>query len=56
MTLPDRFIDHAAPAVQLAEAGLDARAIVKTALAALSVAESTTGAVREVSGVWRSGA
>jgi 1-deoxy-D-xylulose-5-phosphate synthase len=56
MTLPDRFIDHAAPAVQLAEAGLDARAIVKTALAALSVAASATGAVREVSGVWRSGA
>jgi 1-deoxy-D-xylulose-5-phosphate synthase len=52
MTLPDRFIDHAAPGVQLAEAGLDARAIVRTALNALSVAD----AAREVSGVWRSGA
>jgi 1-deoxy-D-xylulose-5-phosphate synthase len=52
MTLPDRFIDHAAPGVQLAEAGLDARAIVRTALHALSVAD----AAREVSGVWRSGA
>jgi 1-deoxy-D-xylulose-5-phosphate synthase len=57
MTLPDRFIDHAAPAVQLADAGLDARAIVKTALAALSVASvAVAGSVREVSGVWRSGA
>jgi 1-deoxy-D-xylulose-5-phosphate synthase len=52
MTLPDRFIDHAAPAVQLAEAGLDARAIVRTALGALSVADGA----REVSGAWRSGA
>jgi 1-deoxy-D-xylulose-5-phosphate synthase len=52
MTLPDRFIDHAAPAVQLAEAGLDARAIVRTALDALSVLD----AARELSGAWRSGA
>jgi 1-deoxy-D-xylulose-5-phosphate synthase len=35
MTLPDRFIDHAAPAAQYAEAGLDAAHIVATALAAL---------------------
>jgi 1-deoxy-D-xylulose-5-phosphate synthase len=35
MILPDRFIDHAAPAKQYAQAGLDAPAIVATALAAL---------------------
>jgi 1-deoxy-D-xylulose-5-phosphate synthase len=35
MTLPDRFIDHDAPAKQYAEAGLDARHIVATAMAAL---------------------
>jgi len=35
LILPDRFIDHAAPAKQYAEAGLDAPHIVATALAAL---------------------
>ncbi|MCA0304153.1 MAG: 1-deoxy-D-xylulose-5-phosphate synthase, partial [Proteobacteria bacterium] len=35
MVLPDRFIDHAAPARQYEEAGLDARGIVAMALAAL---------------------
>src|SRR5207344_2280184 len=35
MVLPDRFIDHAAPAKQYEQAGLDAPAIVATALAAL---------------------
>ena len=35
MTLPDRFIDHDAPAKQYAEAGLDAPHIVSTAMAAL---------------------
>jgi 1-deoxy-D-xylulose-5-phosphate synthase len=35
LTLPDRFIDHDSPAVQYADAGLDATAIVATALAAL---------------------
>jgi 1-deoxy-D-xylulose-5-phosphate synthase len=35
MVLPDRFIDHASPAKQYAEAGLDAPHIVATALAAL---------------------
>ncbi|MFO1081753.1 MAG: 1-deoxy-D-xylulose-5-phosphate synthase [Reyranellaceae bacterium] len=35
MTLPDRFIDHAAPAKQYQQAGLDAPAIVATALQAL---------------------
>jgi 1-deoxy-D-xylulose-5-phosphate synthase len=35
MVLPDRFIDHASPAAQIVEAGLDAKAIVRTVLAAL---------------------
>ncbi|MGI4952962.1 MAG: 1-deoxy-D-xylulose-5-phosphate synthase [Janthinobacterium lividum] len=35
MTLPDRFIDHNAPAAQIIEAGLGAKDIVATALAAL---------------------
>ncbi len=39
MTLPDSFIDHAAPKVQYDLAGLTARHIVATALAALGVAE-----------------
>jgi 1-deoxy-D-xylulose-5-phosphate synthase len=35
MVLPDRFIDHNAPAAQYDEAGLNARQIVETALTAL---------------------
>ena len=35
MVLPDRFIDHAAPQKQYQMAGLDAPAIVRTALEAL---------------------
>jgi len=35
MVLPDRFIDHAAPARQYEQAGLDARGIVAMVLAAL---------------------
>jgi 1-deoxy-D-xylulose-5-phosphate synthase len=35
LVLPDRFIDHAAPAKQYAQAGLDAPHIVATALSAL---------------------
>jgi 1-deoxy-D-xylulose-5-phosphate synthase len=35
MVLPDRFIDHNSPAVQYAEAGLNARHIVATAVGAL---------------------
>jgi 1-deoxy-D-xylulose-5-phosphate synthase len=35
LVLPDRFIDHNKPELQYAEAGLDARHIVATALAAL---------------------
>jgi 1-deoxy-D-xylulose-5-phosphate synthase len=35
MILPDRFIDHASPAKQYEQAGLNAPAIVATALAAL---------------------
>ena len=37
MVLPDRFLDHASPAKQYAEAGLDAPHIVAIALAALGV-------------------
>ena len=37
MALPDRFIDHASQANQLAEAGLSARNIVDVALKALGV-------------------
>jgi len=40
MILPDRFIDHDTQPRQYAEAGLDAKAIVATALAALGRAES----------------
>jgi 1-deoxy-D-xylulose-5-phosphate synthase len=42
MVLPDRFIDHAGPAVQYAEAGLDAAHIVATALAALGEGTRST--------------
>jgi 1-deoxy-D-xylulose-5-phosphate synthase len=35
MILPDRFIDHNKPELQYAEAGLDARQIIATALSAL---------------------
>jgi 1-deoxy-D-xylulose-5-phosphate synthase len=34
MTLPDRFIQHNTPKAQYADAGLDTRAIVATALGA----------------------
>jgi 1-deoxy-D-xylulose-5-phosphate synthase len=37
MTLPDRFIDHAAPKVQYDQAGLNAKHIVATAVTALGV-------------------
>lgn len=40
MTLPDRFIEHDTPQRQYADAGLDAKAIVATALAALGQASS----------------
>ncbi|GCE82840.1 hypothetical protein MSKU9_0981 [Komagataeibacter diospyri] len=40
MTLPDRFIDHNTQAAQYHEAGLDAPAIVATALSALGVPHS----------------
>jgi len=33
--LPDRFIDHASPAAQIVDAGLDAKSIVRTVLDAL---------------------
>ncbi|HTZ78070.1 MAG TPA: 1-deoxy-D-xylulose-5-phosphate synthase, partial [Stellaceae bacterium] len=35
MTLPDRFIDHDAPALQYDQAHLNARHIAQTAMAAL---------------------
>ncbi|PKR51700.1 1-deoxy-D-xylulose-5-phosphate synthase [Thalassospira marina] len=40
MTLPDTLLDHDKPEKQYAEAGLDAAAIVSTALAALGLGES----------------
>ena len=40
MTLPDRFIEHDTPQRQYADAGLDAEAIVATALAALGQASA----------------
>jgi 1-deoxy-D-xylulose-5-phosphate synthase len=42
MTLPDRFIDHHAPATQYAEAGLAAKDIVRTAMQALGVTRAET--------------
>jgi 1-deoxy-D-xylulose-5-phosphate synthase len=39
MTLPDRFVDHASPAAQIAEVGLDAKAMVRTVLETLAVSE-----------------
>ncbi len=44
MVLPDRFIEHDKPERQYEEAGLDARAIVATALAALGRAEAAAPA------------
>jgi 1-deoxy-D-xylulose-5-phosphate synthase len=40
MTLPDTFIDHAAPRVQYDQAGLNARHVVATAMAALGMQEA----------------
>jgi 1-deoxy-D-xylulose-5-phosphate synthase len=42
MILPDRFIDHASPAAQYAEAGLDTAHIVATAVAALGEGTRST--------------
>ncbi|MBM3533167.1 MAG: 1-deoxy-D-xylulose-5-phosphate synthase [Alphaproteobacteria bacterium] len=44
MTLPDRFIEHDTPQRQYADAGLDAKAIVATVLAALGRAEGAARA------------
>jgi 1-deoxy-D-xylulose-5-phosphate synthase len=41
MILPDRFVEHDAPAKQYEDAGLDAKSIVSTALAAFGKASST---------------
>lgn len=46
LTLPDRFIDHAAPAAQYEEAGLSAANITVTALAALGHAAARAKPVR----------
>ena len=40
MALPDALIDHDKPEIQYEKAGLDAKAIVKTALSALGISES----------------
>jgi 1-deoxy-D-xylulose-5-phosphate synthase len=40
LTLPDRFLEHDTPAVQLAAAGLDTRSIVAGVLGALGRAEA----------------
>jgi 1-deoxy-D-xylulose-5-phosphate synthase len=42
MILPDRFIDHDAPEKQYDQAGLNARQIVATALAALGRPEQAS--------------
>ena len=44
MVLPDRFIEHNSPATQYDDAGLNARHIVATALAALGREETEAGA------------
>ena len=44
MVLPDRFIDHDSPAVQYEQAGLNARHITQTALAALGRAAAERSA------------
>ena len=44
LVLPDRFIDHNKPELQYAEAGLDAKHIVATALAALGRDAAQTSA------------
>jgi 1-deoxy-D-xylulose-5-phosphate synthase len=44
LILPDRFIDHNKPELQYAEAGLDAKHIVATALAALGRDAAQTSA------------
>jgi len=46
MTLPDRFIDHDSPKMQLGEAGLTARDIVVTAIDALGQSEALSPVAR----------
>ena len=52
MVLPDRFIDHAAPAKQYAEAGLDAPHIVATALPRSAGRRSGRGVVPASEGLY----
>ena len=49
MILPDRFIDHAAPAKQYEQAGLNASQIVATALQALGMSSLRTAGVSPAS-------
>jgi len=46
LTLPDRFIEHEAPSVQLSQSGLDAQAILACALKALGRDSTPTAQVR----------
>jgi 1-deoxy-D-xylulose-5-phosphate synthase len=46
MTLPDRFIDHDTPTAQIAQAGLDASTIVRTAVEALGIEETNDASGR----------
>ncbi|MGE0415772.1 MAG: 1-deoxy-D-xylulose-5-phosphate synthase [Acetobacteraceae bacterium] len=48
MTLPDIFIDHDSQAKQLAVAGLTAKDIVSTALAAIGIETETVGTVKQI--------
>ncbi len=48
MTLPDIFIDHDSQAKQLAVAGLTAKDIVATALAAIGIETATVGTVKQI--------
>jgi len=45
MVLPDRFIDHMAPAAQWAVAGMDAQAIVRTALNTVDIKAARDAAI-----------
>ncbi len=45
MILPDRFVDHMSPAAQIADVGLDAKAIVRAALDAVDIAAVRDAAI-----------
>jgi len=48
MVMPDIFIDHESQAKQLAQAGLTAKDIVATALAAIGIEEAAPGPVKHI--------